>query len=88
MIINKSQGQILKNNWIISIQASFFLSHGQFYVTLSQVMSHLGLKILIKNKNAIFDNHMKNIIYKEICLDLPTNIFRLCINMLSIIDYH
>nr|KYP34833.1 hypothetical protein KK1_044161 [Cajanus cajan] len=48
MTINKSQEQLLKHVVIYLPQPVF--SHGQLYVTISQVTSRSGLKILIRGK--------------------------------------
>ena len=73
MTINKSQGQIL-NKVGLHLPSPVF-SHGQLYIALSHVTSHRSLKILIKNEHAEYEDYTKNIVHKEIFLDLSSGTF-------------
>ncbi|XP_074304513.1 uncharacterized protein LOC141639244 [Silene latifolia] len=71
MTINKSQGQTLNHDALYLRQTVF--SHGQLYVAVSRVTSRQGLKILIDNEGTMPSNFTRNIVYKEIFDDLPTD---------------
>ncbi|XP_028106546.1 uncharacterized protein LOC114305630 [Camellia sinensis] len=64
MIINKSQGQTLKNVGHYLLNPIF--SHGQLYVALSRVTSPSGLKVLIINKQGTPDDVTKNVVYIKV----------------------
>ncbi|XP_040368295.1 uncharacterized protein LOC112192958 isoform X3 [Rosa chinensis] len=68
MTINKSQGQSLNQVGIYLPEPVF--THGQLYVALSRVTSRNGLKILINNSNNIPNKYTKNIVYKDVLLNL------------------
>ena len=68
MTINKSQGQSLKHVRVYLPNPVF--SHGQLYVAVSRVMSRNGLKFLIINNEIKEESNTKNIVYKEVFIDL------------------
>ncbi|PRQ50206.1 putative DNA helicase [Rosa chinensis] len=68
MTINKSQGQSLNQVGIYLLEPVF--THGQLYVALSRVTSKNGLKILINNSDNIPNKYTKNIVYKDVLLNL------------------
>ena len=72
MMINKNQDQTL--NMVELYLSKSVFSHGQLYIALSRAISHQG----IKNKNLMYDNYIKNIIYDEILHELPSDIFAAC----------
>ena len=68
MTINKSQGQSLKHVGVFLPNPVF--SHGQLYVAVSRVTSRDGLKFLIINNEIKEESNTKNIVYKEVFIDL------------------
>jgi len=68
MIVNKSQGQSLKNIGIYLPKPIF--SHGQLYVALSRVISRVGLKLLICDDEGRLSNKTYNVVYKEVFQNL------------------
>ena len=68
MTINKSQGQSLKKVGLF-LDSDIF-THGQLYVALSRTTSPYGLHVLITDVVRKYDNHVKNIVYKEILHNL------------------
>jgi len=91
MIINKSQGQSLKNVGIYSSNPMF--SHGQLYVAISKVTLRDGLKILMTDEDG--DNiplrpqmtFIKKyfVMYNDECKSLTIIRLRYIINMLSLL---
>ena len=69
MSINKSQGQTLRNVGVYLPNPMF--SHGQLYVALSRFTTHLGLKILIVNRDDQPWDYTKNVVYREVFDGLP-----------------
>jgi hypothetical protein len=65
MTINKSQGQSVKHVGL-DLRTPVF-SHGQFYVTISQVTSKHNIKAIWTVTNN--DPVTKNIVYNEVLLD-------------------
>ncbi|CAK8536881.1 unnamed protein product [Lathyrus sativus] len=64
MTINKSQGQSL--DYVGLYLPKNVFSHGQLYVAISRIKSKAELKILIHDKNKIFLDHTKNVVFKEV----------------------
>jgi hypothetical protein len=64
MMINKSQGQSLKNVGLYLPKQVF--CHGQLYVAFSSVTNKIGLKGLTFEDDCFEGNVAKNIVYKEI----------------------
>ena len=81
MTINKSQVQSLKRVGLFLHKPIFY--HGQLYVAVSRVTSRNGLRVLIAEKDYNDHFHTKNIVYKEIFSNLPSNYFHLLYVMKS-----
>jgi len=64
MIINKSQGQSLKQVGIYLPQPVF--SHGQLYVAISRVTSRSGLKILAIDEYRNTVNETTNVVFRDV----------------------
>lgn len=64
MIINKSQGQTLKNVGLQLPKQVF--SHGQLYVAILRVTSKKGLKILVDDPGVDDHGMIMNIVHEDI----------------------
>lgn len=68
--INKSQGQSLKTVGVYLPQLVF--THDQLYVAFSHVKSIEGLKIYVLDIEGYPKGTTKNVVYKEVFVNIPT----------------